>query len=72
MIDANAQWLRGTMALPKLFINANPGLNITGSVRDYVRTFPNQREITVDGIHFLQEDSPHSIGVAVKEFVNEL
>jgi haloalkane dehalogenase len=72
MIDANAQWLRGTMALPKLFINANPGLNITGSVRDYVRTFPNQREITVDGIHFLQEDSPHAIGVAVKEFVNEL
>ena len=72
MIDANAQWLRGTTALPKLFINGNPGLNITGSVRDYVRTFPNQQEITVDGIHFLQEDSPHAIGVAVRDFVNAL
>ncbi|HCU88960.1 MAG TPA: haloalkane dehalogenase [Gammaproteobacteria bacterium] len=72
MIDANAQWLRGTTVLPKLFINGNPGLNITGSVRDYVRTFPNQQEITVDGIHFLQEDSPHAIGAAVKTFVNAL
>lgn len=72
MIDANAQWLRGTTALPKLFINGNPGLNITGSVRDYARTFPNQQEITVDGIHFLQEDSPHAIGTAVKAFVEAL
>jgi haloalkane dehalogenase len=72
MIDANAQWLRGTFELPKLFINGNPGFNVTGAVRDFVRTFPNQEEVTVDGLHFLQEDAPHEIGAAVKAFVEGL
>ncbi len=69
MIDANAQWLRGSFDVPKLFINGDPGLNVVGVIRDYVRTFPNQREVTVSGIHFLQEDSPHAIADAVKAFI---
>jgi haloalkane dehalogenase len=72
MIDANAQWLRSAIALPKLFINGNPGLNVVGAIRDFVRTFPNQTEITVDGIHFLQEDSPQAIGRAVEDFLRSL
>jgi haloalkane dehalogenase len=30
---------------------------------------PNQTEITVKGVHYLQEDSPDEIGRAVAEFV---
>jgi haloalkane dehalogenase len=38
-------------------------------MRDFCRTWPNQKEVTVKGIHFLQEDSPHQIGNAVAEFL---
>lgn len=72
MIDANAQWLRGAQDVPKLFINGDPGLNVTGAIRDFVRTFPNQAEITVRGIHFLQEDSPADIAAAIHEFLVQL
>jgi haloalkane dehalogenase len=34
-----------------------------------VRTWPNQTEVTVPGVHFLQEDSPDEIGAAVASFV---
>jgi haloalkane dehalogenase len=27
-------------------------------------------EVTVPGIHFVQEDSPHEIGIALREFVS--
>jgi haloalkane dehalogenase len=30
---------------------------------------PNQSKVTVNGLHFLQEDSPHEIGRALQEFV---
>lgn len=72
MVDANAQWLRGSLDVPKLFINGDPGFNVRGPIRDYIRTFPNQSEITVRGLHFLQEDSPHEIGVALRNFFERL
>ena len=72
MIDANAQWLRGSFDIPKLFVNGDPGFNVKGPIRDYVRTFPNQSEITVKGLHFLQEDSPHEIGAALQGFFERL
>ena len=59
-----AGWL-STSAVPKLFINAEPGAILTGRQRDFCRTFPNQEEVTVRGIHFIQEDSPHEIGEAI-------
>jgi haloalkane dehalogenase len=52
-----------------LFINADPGSMLTGAQRDFCRTWPNQQEITVKGIHFIQEDSPDEIGQAVAAFV---
>ena len=36
------------------------------------RTFPNQTETTVRGLHFAQEDSPDEIGEALAEFVDRL
>jgi len=65
---AYADWL-STSDIPKLFINAEPGAILIGPQRDFCRTWPNQTEITVPGIHFIQEDSPDEIGQAVAQFV---
>jgi haloalkane dehalogenase len=51
--------------LPKLFVNAEPGAILTGSQREFCRTWPDQTEITVTGSHFIQEDSGPEIGRAI-------
>ena len=58
--------------IPKLFINANPGSILVGEQREFARTWKNQTEITVDGNHFIQEDSSEEIGTAVREFTKDL
>jgi haloalkane dehalogenase len=54
---------------PKLFISAEPGAILVGRAREFCRTWRNQQEVTVKGIHFIQEDSPDEIGVALRDFV---
>ena len=44
-------------AIPKLFINAEPGAILTGPLREFCRQWQNQTEVTVAGSHFIQEDS---------------
>ncbi len=66
-----ADWLAQS-AVPKLFINAEPGALITGPVRDFCRGFPNQTEVTVRGNHFIQEDSPDEIGEALRGWLSTL
>ncbi|MDD3444552.1 MAG: haloalkane dehalogenase [Zavarzinia sp.] len=58
--------------IPKLFVNAEPGAILTGRLREFCRGWPKQTEVTVKGIHFVQEDSPHEIGAAVAGFVRGL
>jgi haloalkane dehalogenase len=70
-IEAIAQFLAAT-PIPKLFIDVEPGLAMTDRERSFVRTFPNQTEATVKGLHFAQEDSPDEIGDAIAEFVDRL
>ena len=72
IVDAYARWLAAAADLPKLFVDADPGVILTGPQRDFCRTWPNQQEITVRGSHFVQEDSPHEIGAAVAAFVSRL
>jgi len=72
IVDAYARWLAEARELPKLFVNAEPGTILTGPQREFCRTWPNQREITVPGIHFIQEDSPREIGEAVAAFIGGL
>nr|AGS48406.1 haloalkane dehalogenase [Rhodobacteraceae bacterium UDC319] len=67
LVDAYVDWL-GQTSIPKLFINADPGVLITGEVRDRVRSWPNLTEVTVAGLHFIQEDSPDEIGAAVRDW----
>jgi haloalkane dehalogenase len=62
---AYADWLAQTPGLPKLFVNAQPGAILTGAQREFCRTWPDQTEITVSGVHFVQEDSGKEIGSAI-------
>ena len=65
------RWLAES-PIPKLFINAEPGAILTGRQREFCRTWPNQTEVTVEGIHYVQEDSPGKIGEALATFVRSL
>lgn len=66
-----ADWLAGS-EIPKLFINAEPGVILTGRQRELCRAWPNQEEVTVKGSHFVQEDSPHDIGRAIADWLTRL
>jgi haloalkane dehalogenase len=68
IVDGYAKWLASS-DIPKLFINADPGVILTGAQREFCRGWPNQQELTVRGSHFIQEDSPAEIGRAVASFV---
>jgi haloalkane dehalogenase len=70
IVDAYAGWLAGS-TIPKLFVNADPGAILTGRMREFCRTWPNQTEVTVSGIHFVQEDSPTEIADAVAAWLTE-
>ncbi len=64
-------WLAESQ-VPKLFIDAEPGAILRGKQREFCRSWPNQTEVTVKGIHFIQEDSPEEIGKAVAAFAKQL
>ena len=70
-VSKNAKFHQDS-AIPKLFINAEPGSILIGDQREFVRTWPNTKEITVKGYHFIQEHSPNDIGSHIKEFLNSI
>ena len=63
------EWLSGS-DVPKLLVNAEPGAILNGPQLDYCRTWPNQTEVTVEGNHFCQEDSPDEIGQAIADWLH--
>ncbi len=67
----NERWLAASQ-VPKLFVNADPGSILVGRQREVCRAWPNQREVTVKGLHFIQEDSPREIGQAVADLIGDL
>ena len=71
VVQNYSEWLSSS-DLPKLFINAEPGSILIGNQREFCRSWPNQTEVTVKGLHFLQEDSPDEIGKAISSFVSQL
>jgi haloalkane dehalogenase len=71
-VKGYAGWLSTDPTLPKLFVNAEPGAIMTGRQREYCRKWPNQREVTVAGAHFVQEDSPHQIGETIADWYRGL
>jgi haloalkane dehalogenase len=68
IVEAYGKWM-ATSSIPKLLVLGDPGAIVTGRTRDFCRTWPNQREVTVTGRHFLQEDSPDEIGRALASFI---
>ena len=66
--ESGPAWLAGS-PVPKLFINAEPGAILTGRMRELCRTWPNQQEVTVGGVHFLQEDPPQQISSAIRNWL---
>ena len=68
IVGSYAVWLRQS-SLPKLFVNADPGAILVGEQREFCRSWPNQTEVTVPGIHFVQEDAPDEIGQAIADWL---
>jgi haloalkane dehalogenase len=70
-VAAYADWL-GETDLPKLYLHAEPGF-LSQVYAERCRAWPNQREVTVPGIHFVQEDAPNEIGRAISDwYVSEV
>jgi len=71
IVESYARWLAAS-PIPKLFINGDPGGFLIGAQREFCRAWPNQREMTVRGAHFLQEDAPSEVGEATARFVAQV
>jgi len=71
LVQQYADWLSRS-AIPKLFINAEPGSILVGRQREFCRGWPNQIEVTVKGRHFIQEDSGPEIGSALADWILSL
>ena len=72
IVEDYVRWLGTTPGLPKLFVNADPGAILRDRQRAVCRTWPDQTEITVPGVHFIQEDSGAEIGKAIVDWLGSL
>jgi len=72
VVNAYDEWLKTTTVL-KLFIKGEPG-GILSAGRDvkFAQSLRPQTEVTVAGVHYLQEDSPDDIGRAVAAWMPAL
>ncbi|MEO1330605.1 MAG: haloalkane dehalogenase [Pseudomonadota bacterium] len=68
VVQASYDWLRAS-PVPKLLIDAEPGAIMKGPMLEAARIFPNQTEIQVKGVHFIQEDSGAEIGRAIVDWM---
>ena len=71
LVQQYADWLSAS-SVPKLFVNAEPGSILVGPQREFCRSWPNQQEVTVPGLHFIQEDSGTAIGQAVANWLSHI
>ena len=69
IVKSYAAWLEET-TFPKLFVAAKPGF-FTPSCLKAMKYWKNQQIVTVPGLNFLQEDSPHEIGKHINTFLKE-
>jgi haloalkane dehalogenase len=68
IVESYSRFL-STSRIPKLFIDAEPAGFLVGAQREFCRSWPNQQVVTLQGSHFLQEDSPEEVGKAAARFV---
>ena len=70
IVEEYSEFMLGT-DIKKLFINANPGSILVGRQREFCRRWNNQKEATVKGIHFIQEDSHTEISDEINSWIEE-
>jgi haloalkane dehalogenase len=70
IVRANGAWLAAS-PVPKLFIKGEPGTISVDEIQ-FCRSWPNTTEVTVKGLHFIQEDSPDEIGTALARWYASL
>ncbi len=59
--------------VPKLWLYADPGVLLPPSERASLETLPNLESVGVGaGLHFIQEDQPDAIGMAIAEWIGRL
>ena len=72
IVSAYGAWL-ATSNVPKLFLKAEPGALLAGGANlATARSWPAQTEVTVKGVHFVQEDSPDEIGQAIAKWITTI
>ena len=72
MFGEVSQFKKVSIDVPKLFVDAEPAAILRGTQRDLCRQWPNQTEVTVKGLHYIQEDSPVEIGEALAKWIPTL
>lgn len=70
IVTAYGEWLARSF-IPKLYIRSDPG-TAPPSADAFCRTWPAQSEVTVQGRHYPQEDSPEEVGRALVTWVQSL
>ncbi len=70
IVTAYGAWLE-SFSIPKLFIRSDPGTMLP-SAEAFCRAWPAQREITVHGRHYPQEDVPSEVGQALLSWMQTL
>jgi haloalkane dehalogenase len=70
IVTTYSAWLASS-SVPKLFIVGNPGRLQPGQFA-FCRSLPAQNEVTVPGLHNLQEDAPDEIGQAIVSWLQHL
>jgi hypothetical protein len=63
--------IRRLIGIPNRFLKADLGAILTGRQQEVCRSWPNQTEVTVPGIHYIREDSPGEIGAAIAVRIRE-
>ena len=70
IVTAYGAWLAQS-PVPKLFIESEPGM-MSPDERAFCYSWPAQREITVRGRHYPQEDAPDEVGQAIADWLQTL
>lgn len=64
IIEDYMKWLEST-DIPKLHVEIDHEMILTGDILKRCKALSNQTEFTVKGLHYVHEDSPHEIGEGV-------
>lgn len=71
IVENYTKWLSENETIPKLLVNALPGAIFSNpAIRNFIRRFKRQTEVTVYGTHYVPEFAPHAIGRALAEWLS--